>query len=301
MRRWDGIEAFVAVVQKGSFTAAAESLGVSASHVSRRVAELESQLGTPLIYRTTRSIRLSDAGEDYYEECNRLLQGFLSAEEKISQHSEEPSGLLKITCGATFGERFIAPLLPEFLKRYPKLKVDLHLDNSRVDLIRDGYDLAIRLGTLEDSSLLARRLCDRTEYICASPEYLELYGSPHTLNELTRHNCLQGSTPSWLFLDKGQRRELRVEGNWRSNSGPALLEAVKAGVGIAQLPDYYVSQLLETGELVSLLDNYRYPLSGVWLVYPKVRQQLPRLRLLCDFLIESFEENPWVSAQSAAK
>lgn len=291
MRRWDAIEAFVAVVQKGSFTSAAESLGVSPSHVSRRVAELESQLGTPLIYRTTRSIRLSDAGEEYYEECNRLLQGFLSAEQKISQQSEEPSGLLKITCGATFGERFIAPLLPAFLKRYPKLKVDLHLSNSRVDLIRDGYDLAIRLGTLEDSSLLARRLCDRTEYICASPEYLELYGSPHTLNELSRHNCLQGSTPTWLFMDNDQRREFRVDGNWRSNSGPALIEAVTAGLGIAQLPDYYVAPLLKSGELVSLLDNYRYPLSGVWLVYPKVRQQLPRLKLLCDYLIESFSEH----------
>lgn len=291
MRRWDAIEAFVAVVQKGSFTSAAEFLGVSPSHVSRRVAELEAQLGTPLIYRTTRSIRLSDAGEEYYEECNRLLQGFLSAEQKISQQSEEPSGLLKITCGATFGERFIAPLLPAFLKRYPKLKVDLHLSNSRVDLIRDGYDLAIRLGTMEDSSLLARRLCDRTEYICASPEYLELYGSPHTLNELSRHNCLQGSTATWLFMDNGHRREFRVDGNWRSNSGPALVEAVKAGIGIAQLPDYYVAPMLKSGELVSLLDNYRYPLSGVWLVYPKVRQQLPRLKLLCDYLIESFSEH----------
>lgn len=291
MRRWDAIEAFVAVVQRGSFTSAAESLGVSPSHVSRRVAELESQLGTPLIYRTTRSIRLSDSGEEYYAECNRLLQGFLSAEQKISQQSEEPSGLLKITCGATFGERFIAPLLPAFLKRYPKLKVDLHLSNSRVDLIRDGYDLAIRLGTMEDSSLLARRLCDRTEYICASPEYLELYGSPHTLNELSRHNCLQGSIPTWLFMDNGQRREFRVDGNWRSNSGPALIEAVKAGLGIAQLPDYYVAPMLKSGELVSLLDNYRYPYSGVWLVYPKVRQQLPRLKLLCDYLIESFSEH----------
>lgn len=291
MRRWDAIESFVAVVQRGSFTSAAESLGVSPSHVSRRVAELESQLGTPLIYRTTRSIRLSDAGEEYYAECNRLLQGFLSAEQKISQQSEEPSGLLKITCGATFGERFISPLLPAFLKRYPKLKVDLHLSNSRVDLIRDGYDLAIRLGTMEDSSLLARRLCDRTEYICASPEYLELCGSPHTLNELSRHNCLQGSIPTWLFMDNGQRREFRVDGNWRSNSGPALIEAVKAGLGIAQLPDYYVAPMLRSGELVSLLDNYRYPYSGVWLVYPKVRQQLPRLKLLCDYLIESFSEH----------
>jgi len=293
MRRWDAIQAFVMVVQRGNFTQAAEALGVSPSHISRRVAELESHLGTPLVYRTTRSIRLSDVGEQYYEECNRLLQGFLSAEENITQQHQEPSGLLKMTCGATFGERYIAPLLPEFLKRYPKLKVELHLSNDRVDLIRDGYDLAVRLGTMEDSSLLARRLCDRTEYICASPEYLEKHGSPHTLGELSNHNCLQGSTPSWLFSENGQRREFKVEGNWRSNSGPAVLEAVKSGLGIAQLPDYYVDTLIENGELVSLLDKYFYPFSGVWLVYPKVRQQLPRLKLLCDYLIESFEELPW--------
>lgn len=293
MRRWDGIEAFVNVVQKGSFTAAAEALGVSASHISRRISELEAQLGTPLIYRTTRTIRLSEAGEQYFEECHKLIQGFVSAEEKISQQQGEPRGQLKVTCGATFGERFIAPVLPEFLKRYPKLSIDLHLSNERVDLIREGYDLAIRLGRLEDSSLLARRLCNRTEYLCASPDYLELCGSPHTLNELNDHNCLQGSTSTWLFLDNGQRREFRVAGNWRSNSGPALLEAVKAGIGIAQLPDYYVEPLLKSGELVSLLDSYRYPLAGVWLVYPKVRQQLPRLKLLCDFLVESFTDRKW--------
>jgi len=294
MRRWDAIEAYVAVVQEGSFSAAAEKLGVSPSHISRRVAELETHLGTPLIFRTTRSIRLSEAGEAYFQQCHQLLEGFLSAEERISRQQSEPAGRLKLTCAATFGERFIAPLLPEFMRRYPKLEIDLHLSNQLVDLIRDGYDLAIRLGTLEDSSLLARRLCDRREYLCASPDYLERFGAPHTLNELQRHNCLLGTSPTWLFQDRGHRRELRVHGNWHSNSGPAVLSAVQAGLGIAQLPDYYVEPLLERGELISLLENYRYPHSGVWLVYPKARQQLPRLKLLCDYLIERFtEEVPW--------
>lgn len=295
MRRWDAIEAYVAVVQQGSFSAAAEKLGVSASHISRRVAELEAHLGTPLIFRTTRSIRLSEAGEQYFQQCHQLLEGFLSAEERISRQQSEPAGLLKLTCAATFGERFIAPLLPEFMRRYPKLEIDLHLSNQLVDLIRDGYDLAIRLGTLEDSSLLARRLCDRREYLCASPDYLERHGAPHTLSELAHHNCLLGTSPTWLFQDRGQRRELRVHGNWRSNSGPAVLSAVQAGLGIAQLPDYYVEPQLERGELISLLENYRFRHSGVWLVYPKARQQLPRLKLLCDYLIEQFENLPWRS------
>lgn len=289
MRRWDAIEAFVVVVKQGSFTAAAESLGVSPSHVSRRVAELEAQLGTPLIYRTTRSIRLSDVGEQYFIECDRLIQGFIGAEQQLSKQQQEPTGLIRITSATTFGERFIAPLLPDFMQSYPKLKVELDLNNHRVDLIRDGFDLAIRLGTMEDSSLHARRLCDREEYVCASPRYLEQNGKPVTIASLADHNCIRGSNPSWLFSDKGQRKECRVDGNWRSNSGPAVLEAVKAGIGIAQLPDYYVESLLESGELVSLLDQYRYPHSGVWLVYPKMAQQLPRLKLLCDYLIERFE------------
>jgi len=290
MRRWDRVEAFVAVVEKGSFTAAAEHLAVSPSHVSRQVADLEAQLGTPLMFRTTRSARLSEAGEQYYQECSQLFQGFLNAEEKISEQQNEPSGDLKITCGTTFGERFISPLLPAFLQRYPKLKIYLHMSNTRVDLVRDGYDLAIRLGTLKDSSLLARRLCDRREYVCASPQYLDLYGAPHTINELSRHNCLEGSSSTWLFQEKGQRRELRISGNWRSNSGPAILEAAKQGVGIAQLPDYYVETELNEGNLVSVLDKYQYELAGVWLVYPKVQHQLPKLKLLCDYLIESFQQ-----------
>ncbi len=294
MRRWDAIEAYVEVVRQGSFSAAAEKLGVSASHISRRVAELESHLGTPLIYRTTRSIRLSEAGEQYFEQCSQLLHGFLSAEEQISRAQEQPTGLLRVTCAATFGERFVAPMLPAFMRRYPQLEIELHLSNRRVDLIGEGYDLAIRLGRLQDSSLLARRLCDRREYVCASPDYLQRHPMPHTLNELSQHNCLVGTSGSWLFQEQGQRRELRVSGNWRSNSGPAVLAAVEAGLGIAQLPDYYVEPQLASGRLVSMLDSYRYPHSGVWLVYPKVRQQLPRLKLLCDFLIERFSsEKPW--------
>lgn len=286
MRKWDGIEAFIAVVRHGSFTAAAEALNVSASHISRCVSELEAQLATPLIYRTTRRIRLSEAGESYFSQCQALLDGFVSAENNLRAHQHEPSGQLKISCATTFGERFIVPLLPEFLRTYPKLSLDLHLSNERVDLIRDGFDLAIRLGTMADSTMLARRLCDRQEYVCASAEYIARFGEPQSLADLSQHNCLLGTKSTWAFLDNGARKDLRVEGSWRCNSGPALLEAVRSGLGLAQLPDYYVAPFLKRGDLVSVLDRYRYPLSGVWLVYPKARQQLPRLKLLCDYLIE---------------
>lgn len=293
MRRWDAIEAFVEVVRQGSFSAAAEKLGVSASHISRRVGELEQHLGLPLLYRTTRSLRLSDAGERYFEQCRNLLDGFVSAERQLSKEQEEPRGSLHITCATTFGERFVAPLLPEFLRRYPRIEIDLHLSNRRVDLIREQFDLAIRLGTLKDSSLLARRLCDRQEHVCASADYLQRHPMPHTLEELDQHNCLLGSQPYWIFQDQGTRREIRVHGSLRTNSGPALVEAVRSGTGLAQLPDYYVEPYFATGELIPVLEHHRYPLSGVWLVYPKTHQQLPRLKLLCDYLIESFHEPPW--------
>lgn len=294
VRRWDAIEAYVSVVQEGSFTAAAEKLGVSASHVSRRVAELERHLGTPLIYRTTRSIRLSEAGEQYFEQCHHLLEGFLGAEEAISQAQREPSGQLRVTCATTFGERFLAPQLNDFMLQYPQIRLDLHLTNRQTDLIAEGYDLAVRMGAMKDSSLLARRLCERREYLCASPDYLQRHPMPHTLAELARHNCLLGSNPWWLFSDNGQRRELKIQGNWRSNSGPALLDAVLKGLGIAQLPDYYVEPLLARGELIAMLEQYRYPFSGVWLVYPQAKQRLARLQLLCDFLVERFRQGlPW--------
>ncbi|MFW5824118.1 MAG: LysR family transcriptional regulator, partial [Marinobacter sp.] len=190
MRRWDAIEAFVTVVREGNFSAAARRLDVSPSHISRQVADLEKRLATPLIYRTTRSIRLSEAGEQFFEQCHRLLEGFISAEEAITQAQQEPVGSLRVTCATTFGERFLAPQLNDFVARYPGIRLDLHLTNRQTDLVSEGYDLAVRMGSLKDSSLLSRRLCDRREYLCASPDYLQRHGMPHTLGELADHNCL---------------------------------------------------------------------------------------------------------------
>ncbi|GHD40796.1 DNA-binding transcriptional regulator, LysR family [Marinobacter persicus] len=294
MKHWDAIEAFIAVVQEGSFSAAARRLGVSPSHISRQVAGLEKRLGTPLLYRTTRSIRLSEAGETYFQQCHSLMEGFISAEEELRQAQQKPAGSLRVTCATTFGERFLAPALNDFVTRYPDIQLDLHLTNRQTDLVSEGYDLAVRMGSLKDSSLLSRRLCDRREYLCASPAYLQRHGMPHTLAELAHHNCLLGSNTWWLFSENGQRRELKVTGNWRSNSGPALLDAVRKGLGIAQLPDYYVEPLLARGELVSMLEQYRYPFSGVWLVYPQAKQRSVKLKVLNEFLIERFSRGlPW--------
>ncbi|TPE50332.1 LysR family transcriptional regulator [Maribrevibacterium harenarium] len=288
MKQWEAMEAFVEVVHQGSFSKAASRLNVSASHISRLITHLEQRLGTTLLFRTTRSIRLSEAGEKFYQHCRDLPNTLASAEEAVSAMSQAPTGTLRITCATTFGERYLAPLLNDFLLLYPQVELDLHLTNREVDLIEEGYDLAIRMGALRDSSLLSRRLCDRAEYLCASREYVDQYGVPHTLAELNKHRCLMGSKTYWVFSQNGQRKEVKVPSFWRSNSGPALLNAVRKGLGIAQLPDYYVKDDLESGKLVSLLPQYQYPYTGVWLVYPRAQQPSPKLKLTCDYLIERF-------------
>ncbi|WP_106477434.1 LysR family transcriptional regulator [Phytohalomonas tamaricis] len=286
MQRWDRIEAFVEVVRLGSFSAAARQLRVSSSHVSRLIGQLESQLGTQLLYRTTRQLRLTDAGRVYFEHCHQLFEGFKSAHQAIQELQDQPKGVLKLTSATTFGERYIAPLVNDFQRRHPQLEIDMHFTNRRVDLIDEGYDVAIRLGVLEDSTLIARRLGARHEYVVGSPDYLARHGQPNTLADLTHHNCLVGSKPSWLFEVKGQRREVRISGNWRANSGPALLDATLKGLGLAQLPDYYVADYLKSGELVALLEAYQYPQMGIWVVYPRHRHLSPKVRNFVDFLAE---------------
>ena len=290
MKQWEAMEAFVEVVHQGSFSKAASRLDVSASHVSRLITHLEQRLNTTLLFRTTRSIRLSEAGERFYQHCRDLPNTLATAEEAVSALNQAPTGTLRITCATTFGERYLAPLLNDYLLQNPQVDLDFHLTNREVDLIEEGYDLAIRMGALRDSSLLSRRLCDRAEYLCASREYVDQNGMPHTLAELNKHKCLMGSKTHWVFSQNGQRTEVKVSSHWRSNSGPALLDAIRRGLGIAQLPDYYVKDDLASGKLVSLLPQYQYPYTGVWLVYPRAQQPSPKLKSVCDYLIERFEK-----------
>ncbi|MCV2402671.1 LysR family transcriptional regulator [Marinomonas sp. C2222] len=289
MRNWEAMEAFVEVVQQGNFSKAAAKLKVSTSHISRLITQLESQLGSTLLFRTTRRIRLSEAGELYYQNCRSLPEALSSAEEVISTLNQTPVGNFKMTCSTTFGERYIAPIMNNFLLDHPDIELDFHLTNRTVDLIEEGYDLAIRMGAMKDSSHLSRRLCNRVEHLCASRQYIDQHGIPHTLAELSKHQCLLGSKNHWLFQENGQRKEIKVASQYRSNSGVALLDATRKGLGIAQLPDYYVNEYLESGELIPLLTQYQYPYSGVWLVYPKSLHPSPKLQAVCEYLIENID------------
>ena len=288
MQHWDRIEAFVEVVRRGSFAHAARHLGVSSSHVSRLVARLETQLGTQLLYRTTRRLTLTDAGQVYFEHCGQLFDGFQEALAAISDFQQSPTGVLKLTCPTTFGERFIAPLVNDFLDRHPQLSVQLDFTNRRVDIVDEGFDVAIRTGALPDSSLIARKLCARREYVVGSAGYFQRHARPHTLGELGRHNCLRGSASQWSFDVDGQHRHLKVQGNWQGNSGVALLDAARKGLGLVQLPDYYVEADLESGALVSVLDQYACTHTAVWVVYPRHRHLSPKVRQFVDFLVASF-------------
>lgn len=290
MSNWEGINEFVAVVETNSFTAAAARLGISVAQVSRQVTALETRLATKLLYRTTRKVSVTELGTTYYQHCRQLLDGLDEAERAITNVQQTPRGKLKLTAPVTYGERNLAPLINRFLVQYPELEVSLNLTNQRLDLVEEGYDLAIRLGKLTDSSMMARRLGSRTQYVCASPNYLAARGAPHSLSELERHNCLQGTLDHWRFQENGRERTIRLKGNLRCNSGRALLDAALKGIGIVQLPDYYVADSLERGLLVALLTQYQPPGEGIWALYPHNRQLSPKVRLLLDFLAEQLAE-----------
>jgi len=285
MTIWDGINEFVCVVETESFTAAAKRLEVSVAHISRQVNQLEDRLGAKLLYRTTRKLRLTEVGEVYYQHARKILDDMQAAERAVMEMEGKPTGKLRITAPVYYGEYFLAPLVNDFLLQYPELDLELKLTNETVDLVKEGYDLAIRLGTLDSSSLMCRKLARRTQYLCASPAYLAAHGTPQTLADLANHRCLGGSLDHWRFLENGKLRNWRVGSAWSCNSGLALKDAALKGLGIVQLPDYYVQAALAQGSLVSLLESHRLPDDGVWVVYPQNRHLSPKVRLLVDFLV----------------
>ncbi|GAA4902556.1 LysR family transcriptional regulator [Ferrimonas pelagia] len=284
MFNWEGISEFAAVVETESFTAAGKRIGSSTAQVSRQISALEARLATKLFYRTTRRVSVTEVGQIYYQHCRPLLDGLEEAERAVTQLQSTPRGKLKLTAPVTFGEQRVAPLLNDFCLDYPELEVDLLLTNQRVDLVEEGIDLAIRLGQLADSSMMAKRLGARTLHVCASPAYLSARSEPHTLSELERHSCLLGTLDHWRFHEKGASKMIRVAGRLRCNSGTALLDAALKGLGLVQLPDLYVQSYLATGQLHEVLTAFREPDEGIWALYPHNRHLSPKVRLLLDAL-----------------
>ena len=288
--RWDGISEFVYVAEYESFTRAAKELGVSTAQVSRQISALEKRLNIKLLYRTTRKVSLTEEGRVFYQHCRSVLDGLDAAEQAVSNLQSKPQGRIKLTAPVTYGEQQLLPLINDFMVQYSDIEVTAFLSNQKIDLIDGGYDLAIRIGKLSDSTMMAKKLSRRTNFVCAAPAYLEKYGVPHSLTELNQHNCLLGTRDYWHFIEDGKNtdkeKNLRVSGSVQYNSGHSLVDATLKGLGIVQLPDYYVQKYLASGALVSVLDNYREPEESIWAVYPHNRHLSPKIRLLVDYLAE---------------
>lgn len=292
MSQWDGIDEFVAVADTGSFTAAARRLRLSSSQLSRTIAALEDRLGARLFYRTTRKVTLTEAGGVLLGHCRRLVEERDEALLAVRDLQGEPKGLLRLTSAVAYGERFVVPLVNDFIARYPSLSVSIELTNRTLDLVHEGVDLAVRLGRLSDSSLVATRLAPREMHLCAAPSYLERYGTPHTLSELEGHACLTGTADAWTFMRDGREWHFVPKGRWRCNSGTAVLDAALRGFGLCQLPDYYVREPVADGRLVPLLPAHRPPNTAVWAVYPQRRHLSPKVRLLIEHLRDGLAARP---------
>lgn len=290
----NAISAFAKVVELKSFRAAAAALAVPKSTVSRKVAELEDALGARLLERTTRSLRLTDAGRAYHLRVAPALDSLLEAEHAVEEQSAKPSGRLRLTMTIEGGQTLLGPVLSEYLRRYPDVKVEVELTDRRVDLVEEGFDVAIRAGALADSSLIAKKLGQRGRIrLYGSAEYLRKRGTPRHPRELTEHDCLimtaQSSPTVWTFREKRKALPVKVRAHAEANSFLLLRDLAANGHGLARLPDYLAAQATGRSKLVSLLDEF-LPEPMPWhVVYPSARNLSPKVRALVELLEKGFD------------
>jgi DNA-binding transcriptional LysR family regulator len=294
------IELFCLAAELGSFTAAGLAAGVTPAAVSRSIGRLEERLGSRLFVRTTRSIRLTEGGRGYYQQCRQALTQLVEAERAVSGQQQEPSGTLRISLPTTYGHHRILPLLPEFRRRYPKVQVDIHLGNRNIDFVGEGYDLAIRVRAQPDSTLIARLLEDARLVVVATPEYLARAGVPQSLDDLARHDCIQFELPSsgrritWLFNQDGREREILAEGGYVcSDDVLGGVTLAKHGAGLFQTYRFIVERELAEGSLVEVLQPFAGRSRPFTLLYPQGRHMPLRLRAFVDFIME--QQRQWAA------
>ena len=290
----DELSAFVAVVEAHSFAGAAKSIGRDATIVSRRIAQLEERLGISLFSRTTRRVSLTEAGTLYYQRVRSLLDELDSAGLEASNFASSPQGLLRVSLPVTFGRRWIAPLLPDFIAAHPKIRLDARFADRYVDVVAEGFDVAIRAGVLRDSTLIARRIAPFRNRLYASPGYLAAHGEPDMPEALDAHACLgftsHGSWPDWLLTHQGTRRTVRPSGPLVSDSSEALLEAAIAGVGIILTPDWLAGPAVSTGALVEVLPAWQgLEEGGIYAVMPPGRLVPTKTRVFIDQITRAIQ------------
>ncbi|WP_287109813.1 LysR family transcriptional regulator [Methylobacillus sp.] len=288
MSRLEQMRIYAEVVKHGNFTAAARHLGISKQLVSRRVMELEERLGARLLQRTTRKLSPTELGRVFFTRCQSILQEIDEAEQEVASSTGELRGLLRLSAPVSFASMVLSPALNRFMQLHPNLEVALDVDNRVVDLVGEGYDMAIRITKQPDEGLIARKLADSALAYCCSPSYLAQHGAPQSPTQLGRHRCITSKAGEWLFEDAGELLKLQVHPVLRSNHGEVMCEAAIAGLGIVGLPEFYVRKALETGALVQVLQEYTADIGAVYALYPPHRQASLMVRSFADFLQEWF-------------
>jgi DNA-binding transcriptional LysR family regulator len=299
MDQLSALKALCRVVEAGSFSAAAAELNVSHTVLSKQVRQLEALLGAQLLNRTTRKRALTEAGHTYYAHARRILDDLRDADLAVSQHQAAPRGLLRINAPMAFGTLDVAQWLPRFLARYPELKIDLVCNDRYVDLIDEGFDIALRLAReMPDSTLMAKKLATAATMPVASPAYLERHGTPRTVQDLAAHNCLVYTLVpkphEWIFMAAdGSSETITVRGSMQANTGIALRSAALAGVGIATTASFIVQDDLQRGTLVRVLPDYVMRARDLYAVYPHNRHLSPKVRAFIDFATEIYRSPTW--------
>jgi DNA-binding transcriptional LysR family regulator len=292
--RFEDMRTFVAVAQHRSFNTAADRLGLGKSAVSRRIRDLEDRLGTRLINRTTRQLSLTEAGTLFYERCTKLLTDLQEAEDTAAKGSAEVVGHLRISAPVSFTTHCLAPIIGEFLTKHPRVTLAVEMNDRFVDIVSEGYDIALRIGQLKDSSLIARRIAPIRHVVCASPTYLEMHGRPLQPEDLRSHKGITYSnvdpTRNWLFRDN---QSVEVPNAILLNNGDAIREVAIAGYGITILPTFIVYKAIARGELEIVLAEYERPAIALYAVYPSSRNVSAKVRLFIDFLVEKLGDKPF--------
>lgn len=297
MDRLDCDRMFVTVLETGSFSAAALRLGTSSSQASKLVSKLEQQLGVQLFKRSTRALSPTDVGRAYYERVKHLLDAFETLDASVRESAMTPTGRLKISAPGSFGTAVLSQVLVAFARRYPLIELDVSFSDRTVNIVDEGFDMAIRIGNLSDSSLVARRLGEVHVRFAASPAYLEQFGTPQHWQEIAQHQCIIDTNfrdpRHWPFAGSdGEVVTVPVQGRLRFANTEACLQAAIAGLGIARLPGFIAAPALQRGDIVRLLENFETPPLGLFAVYPPARHLPHRARLLIDFLVTHFIHFP---------
>ncbi|NLD53077.1 MAG: LysR family transcriptional regulator [Burkholderiaceae bacterium] len=293
MDRLKQLETFAAVVARGSLSAAAQAEGVAPAVIGRRIDALEARLGVKLLLRTTRRLTLTFEGEAFLEDCHRILNDIANAEASVSLGGVKPSGHMRITAPAGFGRRHVAPLVASFVAANKEVTASLDLSDRLADIVNDGFDLAVRIGQLDDSSLVGVTLAANQRVVVASPAYLEAHGAPSTPEDLARHNCLtfgnDGSQPrGWILRVGGKPTPVRVRGNMECNDGAVLHEWALAGHGLAWRSMWEVSEDIKAGRLSTVLDEFGAPDNAIHAVFPERRHLPLRVRLFIEHLKQTY-------------